>query len=91
MGGEHKAYIMVVQLKFGPWIAHYVKNLHISYCRCVAENAAGRAETKCNLTIKPPTKPPGSEELIQPEVVRRAHAPPPKPDDVRCGFKFALI
>ena len=59
------------------------ETLSISYFRCIAENAAGRAETKCSLTIKPPTKPPGSEDLVQPEVVKRAHAPPPKPDDVR--------
>ncbi len=50
--------------------------------RCVAENAAGRVETRCNLTIKPPTKPPGGEDLIQPEVVERAHAPPPRPAEV---------
>ncbi len=48
-------------------------------CRCVAENAGGRAETTCNLTITPaqPKVPGGTEEMIEPETVKRAHAPPP--------------
>lgn len=58
--------------------------------RCVAENAGGRVETRCNLVIKPLTKPPGAEDLIQPEVVERAHAPPPKPPSEVRSSVFCL-